>query len=119
MSGWTRCTLLSMVNRSVLWGMAFVGQTTVSAQWPTPLQEESRISTPFYEDTECSQSVSTAYLKQEERNMATKAVKELPLEDFILPRTRSCAACGLMLTYRHALKALDKGKTIAAVPASA
>jgi pyruvate/2-oxoacid:ferredoxin oxidoreductase beta subunit len=50
--------------------------------------------------------------------MATKAVRELPREEFILPGTRSCAACGLMLTYRHALKALDKGKTIVAVPAS-
>lgn len=50
--------------------------------------------------------------------MATKAAKELPKEEFILPGTRSCAACGLMLTYRHALKALDPGKTIVAVPAS-
>jgi pyruvate ferredoxin oxidoreductase beta subunit len=50
--------------------------------------------------------------------MATKAVKELPKEEHILPGTRSCAACGLMLTYRHALKALDPAKTIVAVPAS-
>lgn len=50
--------------------------------------------------------------------MATKAVRDLPKEEFILPGTRSCAACGLMLTYRHALKALDEGKTIVAVPAS-
>jgi pyruvate ferredoxin oxidoreductase beta subunit len=50
--------------------------------------------------------------------MTTKAVKSLPKEEFILPGTRSCAACGLMLTYRHALKALDSGKTIVAVPAS-
>lgn len=50
--------------------------------------------------------------------MATKAVRDLPKEEFILPGTRSCAACGLMLTYRHALKALDHGKTIVAVPAS-
>jgi pyruvate/2-oxoacid:ferredoxin oxidoreductase beta subunit len=50
--------------------------------------------------------------------MATKAVRDLPKEEFILPGTRSCAACGLMLTYRHALKALDDGKTIVAVPAS-
>lgn len=50
--------------------------------------------------------------------MTTKAVKSLPKEEFILPGTRSCAACGLMLTYRHALKALDRGKTIVAVPAS-
>ncbi|MBI5249571.1 MAG: pyruvate synthase subunit beta [Desulfomonile tiedjei] len=50
--------------------------------------------------------------------MATKAAKELPKEEFILPGTRSCAACGLMLTYRHSLKALDPGKTIVAVPAS-
>ncbi len=50
--------------------------------------------------------------------MATKAAKELPSEEFILPGTRSCAACGLMLTYRHSLKALDPGKTIVAVPAS-
>lgn len=50
--------------------------------------------------------------------MATRAVKELPAEEFILPGTRSCAACGLMLTYRHALKALTPGKTIVAVPAS-
>ena len=50
--------------------------------------------------------------------MATKAVRELPREEFILPGTRSCAACGLMLTYRHALKALDTNKTIVAVPAS-
>jgi pyruvate/2-oxoacid:ferredoxin oxidoreductase beta subunit len=35
-----------------------------------------------------------------------------------MPGTRSCAACGLMLTYRHALKALNHGKTIVAVPAS-
>lgn len=50
--------------------------------------------------------------------MATKAAKDLPREEFILPGTRSCAACGLMLTYRHSLKALDPGKTIVAVPAS-
>lgn len=50
--------------------------------------------------------------------MATKAARELPTEEFILPGSRSCAACGLMLTYRHALKALDEGKTIVAVPAS-
>jgi pyruvate/2-oxoacid:ferredoxin oxidoreductase beta subunit len=50
--------------------------------------------------------------------MATKAVRELPREEFIMPGTRSCAACGLMLTYRHALKALDHKKTIVAVPAS-
>ncbi len=42
--------------------------------------------------------------------MSTNAAKELPQEEFILPGTRSCAACGLMLTYRYALKALDKGK---------
>lgn len=50
--------------------------------------------------------------------MPTKAVRELPREEFILPGTRSCAACGLMLTYRHALKALEPTKTIVAVPAS-
>ncbi len=50
--------------------------------------------------------------------MATKAVRDLPREEHILPGTRSCAACGLMLTYRHALKALDTNKTIVAVPAS-
>lgn len=50
--------------------------------------------------------------------MATSAAKLLPKEEFILPGTRSCAACGLMLTYRHALKALNPGKTIVAVPAS-
>jgi pyruvate ferredoxin oxidoreductase beta subunit len=50
--------------------------------------------------------------------MATKAVRELPREEFILPGSRSCAACGLMLTYRHALKALETSKTIVAVPAS-
>jgi len=50
--------------------------------------------------------------------MATKAVRELPREEFIMPGTRSCAACGLMLTYRHALKALNHRKTIVAVPAS-
>jgi pyruvate ferredoxin oxidoreductase beta subunit len=50
--------------------------------------------------------------------MSTKAAKELPKEEFILPGTRSCAACGLMLTYRHSLKALDAGRTIVAVPAS-
>jgi pyruvate ferredoxin oxidoreductase beta subunit len=50
--------------------------------------------------------------------MPTKAAKELPKEEFILPGTRSCAACGLMLTYRHSLKALDPDKTIVAVPAS-
>lgn len=50
--------------------------------------------------------------------MTTKAARHLPKEEYILPGTRSCAACGLMLTYRHALKALDPGKTIVAVPAS-
>jgi pyruvate ferredoxin oxidoreductase beta subunit len=50
--------------------------------------------------------------------MPTKLARELSPEEFILPGSRSCAACGLMLTYRHALKALDKGKTIVAVPAS-
>jgi pyruvate ferredoxin oxidoreductase beta subunit len=50
--------------------------------------------------------------------MSTKLARELPKEEFILPGTRSCAACGLMLTYRHALKALEPGKTIVAVPAS-
>ncbi len=50
--------------------------------------------------------------------MATSAAKLLPKEEFILPGTRSCAACGLMLTYRHALKALNPEKTVVAVPAS-
>ena len=50
--------------------------------------------------------------------MATNAARDLPREEFILPGTRSCAACGLMLTYRHALKAFDCNKTIVAVPAS-
>ncbi|MFZ5867651.1 MAG: thiamine pyrophosphate-dependent enzyme [Thermodesulfobacteriota bacterium] len=50
--------------------------------------------------------------------MATKAVRELPREEHILPGSRSCAACGLMLTYRHALKALYPGKVIVTVPAS-
>ncbi|MHB8204892.1 MAG: thiamine pyrophosphate-dependent enzyme [Desulfomonilaceae bacterium] len=50
--------------------------------------------------------------------MATTSVKQLPKTETILPGTRSCAGCGLMLTYRHALKALDEGKTIVAVPAS-
>jgi len=50
--------------------------------------------------------------------MSTKLAKELPNEEFILPGTRSCAACGLMLTYRHSLKALEPGRTIVAVPAS-
>lgn len=50
--------------------------------------------------------------------MPTKAVRELPREEHILPGSRSCAACGLMLTYRHALKALEPTKTIVAVPAS-
>jgi pyruvate/2-oxoacid:ferredoxin oxidoreductase beta subunit len=50
--------------------------------------------------------------------MSTKLARELPKEEYILPGTRSCAACGLMLTYRHALKALEPGKTIVAVPAS-
>lgn len=50
--------------------------------------------------------------------MATRAIRELPSEEFILPGTRSCAACGLMLTYRHALKALGADKTIVTVPAS-
>lgn len=52
------------------------------------------------------------------KTMATKAARELPAQEFILPGTRSCAACGLMLTYRHALKALGESKTIVAVPAS-
>ncbi len=50
--------------------------------------------------------------------MTTKAARELPKEEYLFPGTRSCAACGLMLTYRHALKALDPGKTIVTVPAS-
>ncbi len=50
--------------------------------------------------------------------MVTTSVKQLPKTEMILPGTRSCAGCGLMLTYRHALKALDEGKTIVAVPAS-
>ncbi len=50
--------------------------------------------------------------------MITKAVRELPREEYILPGSRSCAACGLMLTYRHTLKALAADKTIVAVPAS-
>lgn len=50
--------------------------------------------------------------------MPTKAAKELPRDEYILPGSRSCAACGLMLTYRHALKALSPGKVIVAVPAS-
>ncbi len=50
--------------------------------------------------------------------MPTKLARQLPTEEFILPGTRSCAACGMALTYRHALKALDAGKTIVAVPAS-
>jgi pyruvate/2-oxoacid:ferredoxin oxidoreductase beta subunit len=50
--------------------------------------------------------------------MATKSAKELPKEEYILPGTRSCAACGMMLTYRHSLKALGNDKTIVAVPAS-
>jgi len=50
--------------------------------------------------------------------MITKSARELPKEEFILPGTRTCAACGLALTYRHALKALDTSKTIVAVPAS-
>ena len=50
--------------------------------------------------------------------MATTSIKQLPKTEMILPGTRSCAGCGLMLTYRHALKALDEGKTIVAVPAS-
>jgi pyruvate/2-oxoacid:ferredoxin oxidoreductase beta subunit len=50
--------------------------------------------------------------------MATKFARELPREELILPGTRSCAGCGLMLTYRHSLKALDSGRTIVAVPAS-
>lgn len=50
--------------------------------------------------------------------MATTSVKQIPKTEMILPGTRSCAGCGLMLTYRHALKALDEGKTIVAVPAS-
>ncbi len=50
--------------------------------------------------------------------MATTSVRQLPKTELIMPGTRSCAGCGLMLTYRHALKALDEGKTIVAVPAS-
>ncbi len=50
--------------------------------------------------------------------MTTRAARKLPKEEYILPGTRSCAACGLMLTYRHALKALDPAKTIVPVPAS-
>ena len=50
--------------------------------------------------------------------MATKAARQLPVDECILPGTRSCAACGMMLTYRHALKALGSDKTIVAVPAS-
>ncbi len=48
----------------------------------------------------------------------TKKAKELPQEEYILPGTRSCAACGLMLTYRHALKALAQKKVVITVPAS-
>lgn len=48
----------------------------------------------------------------------TKKVRELPQEEYILPGTRSCAACGLMLTYRHALKALAQKKVLITVPAS-
>jgi pyruvate/2-oxoacid:ferredoxin oxidoreductase beta subunit len=50
--------------------------------------------------------------------MSTKLAKDLSKEEYILPGTRSCAACGLMLTYRHSLKALASRKTIVAVPAS-
>ncbi len=50
--------------------------------------------------------------------MADLAVRDLPTEEFILPGTRSCAACGLMLTYRHALKALAPDNVIVTVPAS-
>ncbi len=50
--------------------------------------------------------------------MTTKAAKDLPKEEYLYPGTRSCAACGLMLTYRHALKALDPGRTIVTIPAS-
>jgi pyruvate/2-oxoacid:ferredoxin oxidoreductase beta subunit len=50
--------------------------------------------------------------------MSTKAARDLPQEEHLHPGTRSCAACGLMLTYRHALKALDPAKTIVTVPAS-
>lgn len=50
--------------------------------------------------------------------MVTKAAKYLPAEEYILPGSRSCAACGLMLTYRHALKAFNPRRTIVAVPAS-
>jgi pyruvate/2-oxoacid:ferredoxin oxidoreductase beta subunit len=50
--------------------------------------------------------------------MSTKLARDLSREEYILPGTRSCAACGLMLTYRHALKALGSRKTIVAVPAS-
>ncbi len=50
--------------------------------------------------------------------MTIKAARDLPKEEFLHPGTRSCAACGLMLTYRHALKALDPGRTIVTVPAS-
>lgn len=50
--------------------------------------------------------------------MVTTAVRQLPKTELIMPGTRSCSGCGLMLTYRHALKALDEGKTIVAVPAS-
>jgi pyruvate/2-oxoacid:ferredoxin oxidoreductase beta subunit len=50
--------------------------------------------------------------------MPTSSIRQLPKTEMILPGTRSCAGCGLMLTYRHALKALDEGKTIVAVPAS-
>jgi pyruvate ferredoxin oxidoreductase beta subunit len=56
--------------------------------------------------------------ERNQEQMATKAARELPREEYILPGTRSCAACGLMLTYRHALKALNPEKTIVAVPAS-
>lgn len=48
----------------------------------------------------------------------TKKIRELPQEEYILPGTRSCAACGLMLTYRHALKALAQKKVLITVPAS-
>ncbi len=50
--------------------------------------------------------------------MATRLARELPTNEYIFPGSRSCTACGLMLTYRHALKALAPGKVIVAVPAS-
>ena len=50
--------------------------------------------------------------------MATRLARELPEQEYILPGSRSCTGCGLMLMYRHALKALAPDKIIAAVPAS-